>query len=216
MHAKELALLFVCTAACDGPANKGTTLVPDKGEDAVQREAPVEAVTPETKPVTPEAKAVTPETTPERVELTEEEGWDLVRVLFAEGIGPIKMDMPASEVIAAMGKPKSKGKELMEGATGDLLQPWTYKGVTLDMVRESKKATRKVGSIQVGGESGLATKRGIRVGSTRADVARAYAKERNAEDSDELTFVAGSVYGGLLINFENDVVTSMFLGAAAE
>lgn len=189
--------------AAPAPSNNAETL-----PRAVKAEAPVKLV----EVAKPEMK---PEATQEHVELTEEVV-ELVKVLYAEGIGPIKMDMLASEVIAAMGKPKSKDKESRSEATGDLREPWKYKGARLAMVRESKRTTHKVGEIYVEAPSDLATKRGIRIGSTRADVEKAYAKERNAEESDEAIFVAGSVYDGLIISFENDVVTKMFLGAAAE
>ena len=46
---------------------------------------------------------------------------------------------------------------------------------------------------------------------------KAYGRDKNTEDSvPKETFVAGSLYGGLIFNFKNNRVTEIFLGASAE
>lgn len=63
----------------------------------------------------------------------------------------------------------------------------------------------------------LATKQGIRIGSTEQEVRKAYRKDWNREDSaSSENFVAGSIYGGIIFQFQDGKVTRIFLGAAAE
>ena len=63
----------------------------------------------------------------------------------------------------------------------------------------------------------LATKGGIRIGSTREEVLDAYKDIWNREDSETFGgFIAGSIYGGLMFRFTDGRVSEMFFGAAAE
>ena len=82
------------------------------------------------------------------------------------------------------------------------------------MAAEKKKGPFKIASISVM-KPPHATARGIKVGSTLAEVAKAY--PRNVEEGgDPNHYLVGSVYGGLLFKLEKDVVIEIFLGAAAE
>jgi len=61
------------------------------------------------------------------------------------------------------------------------------------------------------------TARGIRLGSTRADVLEAYADVINEEDSRGNRIVAGSVYGGVFFFMDhNDEVEMIFVGASTQ
>ena len=72
-------------------------------------------------------------------------------------------------------------------------------------------------SITLAAPCTLATKRGIRIGSTEQEVKKAYKKDWNKEDSTSSgRFVAGSIYGGIVFEFQNGKVSRIFLGAAAE
>jgi hypothetical protein len=65
--------------------------------------------------------------------------------------------------------------------------------------------------------STLKTQRGIGIGSREQAVIQAYQHEKDAEATMPTeVFVAGSVYGGLMFQFQNDQVISIFLGAGAE
>ena len=78
-------------------------------------------------------------------------------------------------------------------------------------------APKAIESITVVSPSDLSTKSGIRIGSTEQEVMKAYASHWNKEDSSpSKTFVAGSVYGGLIFDFKAGKVSRIFLGAAAE
>ena len=63
----------------------------------------------------------------------------------------------------------------------------------------------------------LATSRGIKIGSTEAEVTKAYRDVRNAEQSIAgQTFVAGSIYGGAIFTIKAGKIVQIFIGAAAE
>ncbi len=55
------------------------------------------------------------------------------------------------------------------------------------------------------------------MGSAEKAVNKAYAKEQEKEQSvPGESFVAGSVYGGIIFTLKAGVVTDIFIGAAAE
>ena len=63
----------------------------------------------------------------------------------------------------------------------------------------------------------LATARGIKIGSTEAAVKKAYAKERDKEQTKAgESFTAGSIYDGVIFTFKDGKVSQIFIGAAAE
>ena len=90
-------------------------------------------------------------------------------------------------------------------------------GVELGMGAYDAGGVKEVYSISLTSPSTFKTVRGIGIGSSEAEVEKAYADEKSTEDSrpDEL-FVAGSIYGGLLFNFVDGNVSEIFIGAAAE
>jgi len=138
---------------------------------------------------------------------------------FEEPIGKLRLGLSEVEVKKAIACARKRGPERLWGADGAYHQKWVYAdcGITLGMVSEKKGAPKEVESITVVSPSDLATKSGIRIGSTEHEVRKAYASHWNKEDSTpSKTFVAGSVYGGLMFDFETGKVSRIFLGAAAE
>lgn len=141
------------------------------------------------------------------------------RILEGEGLGKITIGQKADQLTALLGKPESKGKDVLWEATGDWVQEWSFpaKGLKLNMASGKKGGSKEVLTITASSPCNLATKRGIRIGSTVAETARAY---RDVQDKDQSekgkTFVAGSVYGGVIFTFKADKVSEIFVGAAAE
>jgi len=140
--------------------------------------------------------------------------------LAAERIGGLRLDMPAAEVLAGVACPPAKGRETFEAASGDYVQTWKMAdcGLELKMQSERKGGPKTVAAIEVQAPADLATGQGIRIGSSEAEVLAAYGRFRDQEGFSKpgKTFVAGSVYGGLMFTFKNGRVAGMFLGAAAE
>jgi hypothetical protein len=138
----------------------------------------------------------------------------------AERIGGLRLGQPAGEVAAAVACAPQKGREAYEGATGEYVATWTMPacGVALKMSGPKKGGPKTVAGVTVTAPSVLATGRGIRIGATEAAVTAAYGRYRDREGASRpgRTFVAGSIYDGLIFDFKNGKVVRIFLGAAAE
>ena len=139
--------------------------------------------------------------------------------LEKETFGKIKLGQKAAELTAAVGKADSKGKDTEWAATGEWVQEWRFKtqGLTVNMASGKKDGAKTVHSLTATAPCPLATARGIRIGSTAAEVKKAYGKVEDKEQSEAgKTFVAGSVYGGIIFTLKDGKVSQIFLGAAAE
>ena len=72
---------------------------------------------------------------------------------------------------------------------------------------------------QIWGDAGckFATRRGIKVGDTIAAVRKAYGDaEDKSRGRSRDSFVAGSLYGGVVFDLKDGKVTQIFIGASAE
>jgi hypothetical protein len=151
--------------------------------------------------------------------ITENLESDPFALMREESLGKLKLDLFAQQVIQLLGNPRQKGG--VEFWAGDALyhQYWYYpnQGITLSMASETEKGQQNIAFIKLVFPSTLPTKRGITIGSSIEEVSLAYAKEKDQEMSiPDQTFVAGSLYGGLIFTFDNGRVIEIFLGAAAE
>ncbi|CCI38448.1 conserved hypothetical protein [Microcystis aeruginosa PCC 9701] len=151
--------------------------------------------------------------------ITENLESDPFALMREESLGKLKLDLFAQQVIQLLGNPRQKGG--VEFWAGDALyhQYWYYpnQGITLSMASETEKGQQNIAFIKLVFPSTLPTKRGITIGSSIEEVSLAYAKEKDQEMSiPDQTFVAGSIYGGLIFTFDNGRVIEIFLGAAAE
>jgi len=136
-----------------------------------------------------------------------------------DSLGPIRRDLAADVVVKHLGAPKSKGKEVLWEAIGQWVQEWHFPklGLTLAMSSEKKGGAKTVLGITAEAPCQLATSRGITIGSSEADLAKAYRDVRNKEESEAgKKFVAGSVYGGTIFTLKNGKIVGIFIGAAAE
>jgi hypothetical protein len=146
-------------------------------------------------------------------------GPDPFPLLKEERLGELRLGLTEKEVKAKIPCKLKKGQEEYWAATGDFVQKWEYPdcGITLDLSSEGKGGQKTVSAILVKSPSLLQTKRGIGIGSTEQEVAAAYGDCQDKEMSESgRSFVAGSVYGGLIFSFEHGRVSSIFLGAGAE
>lgn len=144
---------------------------------------------------------------------------DEFSLLKEERIGDFSIGLSEKTIKEKVPCSLKRGKEELWGADGIYHQTWDYPacGLSFGMSSEQKGGRKTVDSITVTAPSTLKTKRGIQIGSSEQDVIKAYNHDRNAEDSiEKQVFVAGSIYGGLVVNFKNNRVTELFLGAGAE
>ena len=140
-------------------------------------------------------------------------------LMMEERLGELRIGSSEADVQKLVPCKVKRGKEVLEAATGDFVQEWDFPecGVRLRMASEKKGGAKSVQSISVVAPSALRTKRGIGIGSSEEDVVKAYGRFREEEWSKKgETFVAGSIYGGLIFSFSGGKVSKIFLGAAAE
>lgn len=137
----------------------------------------------------------------------------------SEALGKLALGQKAAALTKQLGAPEEKGKDTLWGATGEWVQEWKYpaKGLTFNLASAEKGGAKTILMITADEKCTLATARGIKIGSTEAEVRKAYAKEENKEEGKAgESFVAGSIYGGIIFNFTKGKVSSIFIGAAAE
>jgi len=141
------------------------------------------------------------------------------KMFEGESLGKLKLGQGADAVSKFLCKPDSRGKEVFWEAIGVWVQDWRFpkQGLTLAMSSQKKGGSKTIFSITAEAPCKLATSRGIMIGSTEADLAKAYRDVRNKEASTPgKIFVAGSVYGGAIFNLKDGKVVQIFIGAAAE
>lgn len=139
--------------------------------------------------------------------------------LESETLGGLKLGQSAAELVKRLGPPKSKGKEVEWGATGDWVVEWRYpdKGLKFQMASGKKGGSKTILTMESAAPSQLATAKGIKLGSSEAEVRKVYGSLEEKEQSKPgESFVAGSIYGGIIFRFKNGKVDSIFFGAAAE
>ena len=142
-----------------------------------------------------------------------------MKMVKREALGKLKLGQKAANVTKLIGEPDGKGKDTEWGATGEWVQELRFKklGLHLSLASEKKGGAKSVLSITAEAPCSLATERGIRIGSTSTEVNRAYGDVRDKEQSEPgKTFVAGSIYGGVIFSFTGGKVSQIFIGAAAE
>jgi expansin (peptidoglycan-binding protein) len=139
--------------------------------------------------------------------------------ITAEKFGKLSLGQKADALIKLLGEPESKEKDTLWEATGEWVQTWNYpaKGLALAMASNKKGGSKTLSSITANSKCELATAREIKLGSTEAAVRKAYAKTEDKESSQPgETFIAGSIYGGVMFTFKHGKVSEIFIGAAAE
>ncbi|MBL9130090.1 MAG: hypothetical protein JNG86_02755 [Verrucomicrobiaceae bacterium] len=144
-------------------------------------------------------------------------------LLLKENLGGIKIGLSEKGLSAILGKSVvTKGKLELEGATGDYIQTLDCpeKGLSVKLsAGENKKGAKTVAAFTATAKCTLATAKGIKIGSKMADVVEAYGAVRDKENADAArpdTFVAGSIFGGIIFTFKDGKVSEIFFGAAAE
>ncbi len=137
-----------------------------------------------------------------------------------ERIGGLRLGLMENDTAASIPCTPKKLKEIYEGATGDSVQTWKFAacGIVLKMSSPKKGAPKSIAAITLTKPATFATSRGIRIGSTEQEVLAAYGRYRDTDGDSKKgkRFVAGSVFDGIIFEFQNGTVVRIFLGAATE
>lgn len=155
-------------------------------------------------------------TTSEVISPSDIDEFSLIR---EESFGGLKLDMEIAELTPLIDCGAIKGEPVFWEGIGEIIQEWDYPecGVKLQMSTADPNVSQIVSSIAISAPSKLTTARGIHIGSSESEVMAAYADYEDTEHSAPgESFMAGSVYGGLIFSFEDDQVVRMFLGAGVE
>lgn len=144
------------------------------------------------------------------------EEFSLIR---SESFNGLKLDMTIQEFEPLVLCRVEKDEPVLWAGIGEIIQEWNYQdcGVKLQLSTVDPDTPQIISSIMIRPPSDLETSRGIHIGSTEQEAMEAYADHLDADYSvSGDTLVAGSIYGGLVFTFKDNLVESMFLGAGAE
>ena len=138
-------------------------------------------------------------------------------LLKDEAIGGVAMQMTDKQVIAVLGKPSKKSAPLTEEATGDITAEWTWRAAGITVLFSNANAQPKVRSITLAVPSALKTKKGVGIGSSRADLDAAYGagKMQTTDEEAATTYTVGNHYYGMIFNLEGGKVASVYWGLLA-
>ena len=141
-------------------------------------------------------------------------GFELMRT---ESLGELKLELGTTKIKKLFGEPEEKTKPEIWEVDGEYRQDWKYptKGIELTLKGEFD-STRTVEMITIKKPCELKTKKQIGIGSEYEKVRIAYKDKIDKSASNTETLVVGSIYGGLIFNFEDKKVKSIFIGASAE
>jgi hypothetical protein len=139
--------------------------------------------------------------------------------LSREAIGDFSLGQSEKELKNNIHCTIKRSPDTLWGADGVYHQTWDCydAGISFSMVSNQKGGKKTIESITISTPSQLKTKRGIQIGDSEQAVIQAYQNEKDVEASrPNEVFVAGSIYGGLIFQFKNGKVESIFLGSSAE
>ncbi|MBK7535317.1 MAG: hypothetical protein IPI49_08050 [Myxococcales bacterium] len=138
-------------------------------------------------------------------------------LLEQEDLGGLRLGMRDREVIAILGKPSSKGKAVVEGATGEVVATWEWKRAGVRVLFSDVKKRPTVRNLSLGSGARLKTKRGIGLGSTLAELDAAYgAGRRTSSDESDPSYLVGTLYDGMVFELADGKVVSLYWGVLAE
>ena len=175
--------------------------------------------TPTPTPAPPEVEPVEKQSAVTGSCTAEEGGDESFGAMTNERIGGLQTTSTETDVVDKLGEPASEEGPEPNEVEGGFDWVWKYpdKGLTLRMSAETRDGGKQITAMTVTGKSALATRFGVTIGSSRADVERAYGPCEYSEAGGPDSFIAGTVYGGVFFNFgEDGKVETIFVGAGAE
>lgn len=139
------------------------------------------------------------------------------RLIEEEKVGEIQKGVDLNKIVEFLGEPEEISEPVFSEVDGETYQTYAYKSKGIHIVFLIKSdSTHEVSQYEITEPCILHTSNGIGIGSTYADVQKAYGNLINPQESNNEIIVAGSVYGGMVFNLENKKVDRIFVGASAE
>jgi hypothetical protein len=121
-------------------------------------------------------------------------------------------------LIKKLGNNIDKGNDESWEATGTYIQEWNYAsiGVFLNMESNNLDDIKRVYSIRLKKPCTYKTSKGILIGSDKNDILQEYKNSINYEESDDKYIVVGYYIDCIIFTIENNKVSEIFIGPAAE
>lgn len=171
------------------------------------------------KEVVQNSEATTPldtsiETTEDILAQKQETGMEL---MDTETIGKLHLGLSYSDVVAILGEAEEVSEAYVSEIDAEKHQTYNYpkKGISLSFILPEDRKN-ELTEIEIKAPSDLVTSRKIGIGSAYDETLAAYKNVLDVDFTSDDQIVAGSIYGGVVFNFENKKVMRMFIGASAE
>lgn len=137
--------------------------------------------------------------------------------MYDEKLGDLALGLDEQQVKNILGLPGMTTEPDYWGSDGLMHKTWEYPQMGIEIGFIESGRIYVVERISVRHPFEGATSRGISIGSSEADVIAIYGDYISEQDSQiGYSIVVGSIYGGIIFSIENDIVTGIFIGAAAE
>lgn len=119
-----------------------------------------------------------------------------------ETLNQLKLGLELNQVENILGSTSDIGTNELWEADGAYHQRFIYKnlGIELDLIGD-KKNDKVINTITINQPYDFKTSNNISIGSSYNEVEKFYKKYYNKDFSDKDTFVAVSIYGGVIFNF---------------
>lgn len=138
-------------------------------------------------------------------------------LLANESLGFLRYGLADTDVVGLLGEADEKSECHVGEAGGQKHQIWKYhfKGIELDMVPQGDGLV--IHSVKITNPCPLKTLRNIGIGSFKGQVMNAYdfAIDPETVYLDRTILVAGTEHAGMIFRFQNNRVSSIFIGATA-
>ena len=131
-------------------------------------------------------------------------------------IDGLRLNDPLDRVLARCGQPEKIEDLGMQACCGYRMWEYRYakKGLVLTIAQDEGQSRKYLLRVNVSAPATAKTNLGIGIGSTRDQVKKAYGKP-DVENPESWTY-RDSDCEGLIVGFQNDHVTSLFLGPFCE
>lgn len=137
-------------------------------------------------------------------------------VVARETVGKIRLGQTAAALEGIIGRPERKEKDQIRPTTDQWEQIWQYpaRGLNIGMASDKAGGPKTVSWIQAGKPCQMATSHGIKIGSTIAEVRKAYGKdEMKGLNPEGKGFVVGELEACLSFQLEGGKVSGIYIGS---
>lgn len=138
-------------------------------------------------------------------------------LMHNEKFADLALELSIEDVIKIYNTPDEKTEPELWGADGFYHQTFKYNTLGFELGFSGEEVTKmSIDRITINAPCSFKTNKGVAIGSSKADVEKAYKNQIDASIVDSENLIAGSIYGGLMFDIKDGKVASMFLGAGAE